>query len=187
MDKSYRIHTNIISDTLLKVNMQQDFDFLEILSLKLRQKDAYRLHSSNYGVIIGRVLANDAFGIPNAKISIFIERDKNDTSDMEAIYPYSEVTSKDREGRRYNLLPDYSDDDCYRVVGTFPNKRLMLDDDIQLEVYDKYYKYTTVTNNAGDYMIFGVPTGSVTVHVDMDLSDIIEPMNTQVGSNLYCI
>ena len=102
MDKSYRIHTNIISDTLLKVNMQQDFDFLEILSLKLRQKDAYRLHSSNYGVIIGRVLANDAFGIPNAKISIFIERDKNDTSDMEAIYPYSEVTSKDREGRRYN-------------------------------------------------------------------------------------
>lgn len=172
MDKSYRIHTNIISDTLLKVNMQQDFDFLEILSLKLRQKDAYRLHSSNYGVIIGRVLANDAFGIPNAKISIFIERDKNDTSDMEAIYPYSEVTSKDREGRRYNLLPDYSDDDCYRVVGTFPNKRLMLDDDIQLEVYDKYYKYTTVTNNAGDYMIFGVPTGSVTVHVDMDLSDI---------------
>jgi hypothetical protein len=48
----------------------------------------------------------------------------------------------------------------------------MLDDDIQLEVYDKYYKYTTVTNNAGDYMIFGVPTGSVTVHVDMDLSDI---------------
>lgn len=152
--------------------MQQDFDFLEILSLKLRQKDAYRLHSSNYGVIIGRVLANDAFGIPNAKISIFIERDKNDTSDMEAIYPYSEVTSKDREGRRYNLLPDYSNDDCYRVVGTFPNKRLMLDDDIQLEVYDKYYKYTTVSNNAGDYMIFGVPTGSVTVHVEIDLSDI---------------
>lgn len=152
--------------------MQQDFDFLEILSLKLRQKDAYRLHSSNYGVIIGRVLANDAFGIPNAKISIFIERDKNDTSDMEAIYPYSEVTSKDGEGRRYNLLPDYSNDDCYRVVGTFPNKRLMLDDDIQLEVYDKYYKYTTVSNNAGDYMIFGVPTGSVTVHVEIDLSDI---------------
>lgn len=172
MDKSFRIHTNIISDTLLKVNMQQDFDFLEVLSLKLRQKDAYRLHSSNYGVIIGRVLANDAFGIPNAKVSIFIERDTNDSTDMEALYPYSEVSTKDKEGRRYNILPDYSDDDCYRVVGTFPNKRLMLDDDIQLEIYEKYYKYTTVTNNAGDYMIFGVPTGSVTVHVDIDLSDI---------------
>ena len=172
MDKNYRIHTNIISDTFLNVNMQQDFDFLEVLSLKLRQKDAYRLHSSNYGIIIGRVLANDAFGIPNAKISIFVERDTNDSTDMEALYPYSEVTTKDNEGRRYNILPDYSDDDCYRVVGTFPNKRLMLDDNVQLEVYDKYYKFTTVSNNAGDYMIFGVPTGSTTIHVDIDLSDI---------------
>lgn len=172
MDKSYRIHTNISNDTVLNVNMHQDFDFLEVLSLKLRQKDAYRLHSSNYGVIIGRVLANDAFGIPNAKVSVFIERDENDPSDMEAIYPYSEVTTKDSQGRRYNLLPDYSDDDCYKVVGTFPNKRLLLDDDTYLEVYDKYWKYTTVTNQAGDYMIFAVPTGSVQVHVDIDLSDI---------------
>jgi len=172
MDKSYRINTNIAQDTLLQVNMQQDFDFLEVLSLKLRQKDAYRLHSSNYGVIIGRVLANDAFGIPNAKLSVFIERESGDTSDMEYIYPYTEVTTKDRDGRRYNLLPDSSDDDCYRVVGTFPNKRLVLDDETYLEIYDKYWRFTTVTNNAGDYMIFGVPTGSTTIHVDIDLSDI---------------
>jgi hypothetical protein len=172
MDKNYRIHTNIASDTILNVNMQQDYDFLEVLTMKLRQKDAYRLHSSNYGVIIGRVLANDAFGIPNAKISVFIERDTNDPVDIENIYPYSEVTSKDKEGRRYNLLPDYSDDDCYRIVGTFPNKRLLLDNDIQIEIYEKYWKYTTVTNNAGDYMIFGVPSGSQQIHVDIDLSDI---------------
>ena len=172
MDKSFRIHTNINSDVVLDVNMEQDFDFLEVLSLKLRQKDAYRLHSSNYGVIIGRVLANDAFGIPNAKISVFIERDTNDTSEIEAIYPYTEVTTRDREGRRYNLLPDYSTDDCYRIVGTFPNKRLMLDDDVQLEIYDKYWKYSTVTNQSGDYMLFAIPTGSTTLHVDIDLSDI---------------
>ena len=172
MNKNFRVHTNIASDTVLNVNMQQDFDFLEVLSLKLRQKDAYRLHSSNYGVIIGRVLANDAFGIPNAKVSVFIERDTNDSSDIESIYPYTEITTKDKLGRRYNLLPDESDDDCYRVVGTFPNKRLVLDNDIYLDVFDKYWKYTTVTNQAGDYMIFGVPTGSVQLHVDIDLSDI---------------
>lgn len=172
MDKSYRIHTNISSDTVLNVNMKQDFEFLEVLSLKLAQKDAYKIHSSNYGVIVGRVLANDAFGIPNAKISVFIEKDGNDTTDVENIYPYTQVTTKDRNNIRYNLLPDYSDDDCYRVVGTFPNKRLVLDDDTYLEVYDKYWKYSTVTNNAGDYMIFGIPTGSQQVHVDIDLSDI---------------
>ena len=152
--------------------MRQDFDFMEILSLKLSQKDAYKIHSSNYGVIIGRVLANDAFGIPNAKISVFIERDDNDTTDMETIYPYEEITGKDKEGRRYNLLPDDSDDECYRIVGTFPNKRLLLDDNTYLEVYDKYWKYSTVTNNAGDYMIFGVPAGNQQIHVDIDMSDI---------------
>lgn len=172
MDKNYRIHTNIASDTILNVNMQQDYDFLEVLTMKLRQKDAYKLHSSNYGVIIGRVLANDAFGIPNAKISVFVERDKDDSIALENIYPYSEVTSRDSDGRRYNLLPDYSNDDCYRIVGTFPNKRLVLDNDIQVEIYEKYWKYTTVTNNAGDYMIFGVPSGSQQIHVDIDLSDI---------------
>ncbi len=172
MDRNYRIHTNIASDTVLNVNMQQDYDFLEVLTMKLGQKDAYKLHSSNYGVIIGRVLANDAFGIPNAKISVFIERDANDPVDIENIYPYSEITSRDSEGRRYNLLPDYSNDDCYRIVGTFPNKRLLLDNDIQVEIYEKYWKYTTVTNNAGDYMIFGVPSGNQQVHVDIDLSDI---------------
>ena len=172
MDKSYRIHTNISSDTVLNVNMQQDYDFLEVLSLKLRQKDAYKLHSSNYGVIIGRVLANEAFGIPNARISVFIARDNDDASYLESIYPYTEVMSKDSEGRRYNLLSDSSDDDCYRIVGTFPNKRLVLDDDTYLEVYDKYWKYSTVTNNAGDYMIFGVPSGNQQIHVDLDLSDI---------------
>lgn len=172
MENSYRIHTQVAQDTVLNVNMTQDMDFLEILSLKLSQSDAYKLFSSNYGVIVGRVLANDAFGIPNAKISMFIERDSNDSVDIENIYPYTEVSSNDSEGRRYNLLPDYSDDDCYRVVGTFPQKRLVLDDDTYLEIYDKYWKYSTVTNNAGDYMLFGVPSGNQQIHIDIDLSDI---------------
>jgi len=172
MEKNYRIHTNIVSDTVLNVNMSQDYEFLNVLTMSLSQVDAYRLHSSNYGVIVGRVLANDAFGIPNARVSIFIERDKNDPTYMESLYPYQEVMDKDKDGRRYNLLPSDSDDDCYRIVGTFPNKRLILDDNVQLEIFDKYYKFTTVTNNAGDYMLFGVPSGNQQLHVDMDLSDI---------------
>ena len=172
MDKSYRIHTDILNDKILNVNMKQDFDFLEVLTMKLAQKDAYKIHSSNYGVIVGRVLANDAFGIPNAKVSVFIEKDGTDSTEVEALYPYREVTSKDKNSRRYNLLPDYSDDECYRIVGTFPNKRLLLDEDTYLEIYDKYWKFSTVTNNAGDYMIFGVPVGSQTIHTDIDLSDI---------------
>ena len=41
-----------------------------------------------------------------------------------------------------------------------------------LEVYEKYYNYTVKTNGAGDFMIWGVPVGLQTIHVDVDLSDI---------------
>ena len=173
-EKSYRIRTNVGQDTVVKASLTQDIEFLEVLSLKINQEDTYRLHVSNYGIIVGRVLANEAFGIPNAKISVFIKlKDEDlDRTDITNFYPYKSLTTKDRENRRYNLLSDSSNDDCYRIVGTFPNKRLVLDNETEIEIYEKYWKYTTTTNQSGDYMIFGVPTGSQTIHVDVDLSDI---------------
>ena len=173
-ERSYRIRTNINDDKVVRLTVEQDYDFLEVLSLKIKQEDTYKLHSSNYGVIVGRVLANDSFGIPNAKVSVFLKLDDVDKMNTEItnIYPYTSFQTKDTDGRRYNLLSDESNDDCYQVVGTFPNKRLVLDDDTQLEIFEKYWKYTTVTNKSGDYMIFGVPTGGHQIHVDIDLSDI---------------
>ena len=173
-ERSYRIRTNLSDDKVVRLKVEQDYDFLEVLSLKIKQEDTYKLHSSNYGVIVGRVLANDAFGIPNAKVSVFIKLDDTDRMNTEItnIYPYTSFQTKDADGRRYNLLSDESTDECYQVVGTFPNKRLVLDNDTQLEIFEKYWKYTTVTNKSGDYMIFGVPTGGHQIHVDIDLSDI---------------
>lgn len=173
-DKSYRIRTNVGQDTVLQVPFKQDVDFLEILSLKISQQNLYKLHTSNYGVVVGRVLANDGFGVPNAKLSIFIRLSEEDgmNSDITQYYPFYSISSTDSKNRRYNLLPDHKNDDCYRIVGTFPNKRLVLDNDAQIEVFDKYWKYTTTTNQSGDYMLFGVPTGVQMLHVDVDLSNI---------------
>lgn len=173
-EKSYRIRANVGDDIVLKAHLQQDIDFLEVLSLKINQTDTYKLHTSNYGIIVGRVLANEAFGIPNARVSVFIQLDDEDRerSEIVNIYPYKTIQTRDNENRRYNLLQDESNDDCYRIVGTFPNKRLVLDNDTYIEIFDKYWKYTTITNQSGDYMIFGVPTGNQTIHVDIDLSDI---------------
>lgn len=174
MEKHYRIRTKISKDQVIRTKLSQDVDFLEVLSLKIKQEDTYKLHTSNYGIIIGRVLANDAFGIPNAKVSVFIPLTETDESNSEItnIYPFTDIQSKDKNNIRYNLLPDESNDECYRVVGTFPNKRLTLDNETEIEIFEKYWKYTTVTNKSGDYMIFGVPTGNHEVHVDVDLSDI---------------
>lgn len=173
MEKNYRIRTNVSTDKVLNVNLQQDVDFLEILSIKLRQQDTYRIQTSNYGIIVGRVLANDSFGIENAKVSVFIPTDDIDSldEDIEELYPYKSTTGLDATPR-YNTLPDYKVDRCHQPVGSFPNKRLVLDNDNVLEIYDKYWKYTTVTNSSGDYMLFGVPVGSQQLHTDIDISDI---------------
>lgn len=182
MEKRYRIKANIGKDKVLNVNFKQDIDLYEILSLniskddfeKLKRNNSYKFFSSDYGVIVGRVLANDAFGVPNAKVSVFIPISDEDKlrTDIKELYPYSSVTDYNRKNIRFNTLPEYSVSDCHTPVGTFPSKRLVLDSNTVLEIYDKYYKYTTVTNNAGDYMIFGVPVGKQTIHTDIDLSDI---------------
>lgn len=173
-NKTYRIRTNVSEDKVITTKLDQDVDFLEVLSLKISQKENYKVQSSNYGIIVGRVLANDAFGVPNCKVSVFIELsddDKNNT-EITSLYPYTSVNDKNRKNIRYNLLPSEYEGDCLRAVGTFPNKTILLDNDTEIEIFDKYWKYTTVTNNAGDYMIYGVPVGNQTIHVDLDLSDI---------------
>lgn len=176
INKTYRIKTNIngdITDGFVSIDTDliQDYDTLDILSIKLKSIDMYRLHNSKYGVVVGRVLANNGFGIPNAKISIFIPSDNMDIEEINTLYPYQTSGDKDGNDVRYNLLPDEKVSDCHQIVGTFPNKRYLLDNNIILEVYDKYYKYTTRTNNSGDYLLMGVPVGVHTLHMDLDLSD----------------
>ena len=173
-NKTYRINTTVGSDKYVNVMLEQDYENFEILSLKIDRENAYKMHTSNYGCIAGRVLANGAYGIPNAKISVFIPTKESDEIDpvLAALYPYQYTYEKNSDNVRYNTLPDEKNSTCHQVVGTFPNKRLVLDDNNILEIYDKYYKYSAVSNESGDYMIFGVPTGEQTVHVDIDLSDI---------------
>ena len=173
-NRSYRIHTEVNKDKVLNVNLTQDFDTLDILSLKINTENSYKLHSSKYGCLVGRVLANAGVGIPNVKISVFIAVEGEDLEDpvLAYLYPYNNTRSKNKEGIRYNLLPDIVHEKCHQDIGTFPNKRLVLDDNNVLEVYDKYYKFTTTTNAAGDYMIFGLPTGNNIIHTELDLSDI---------------
>lgn len=176
-NNSYRVRTGVGIDapSHIDVKLDQTFEFLNILSLKIGQKNLYKMPASNYGIICGRVLANKTFGIPNARVSVFIPSE-NSTFDVKdnILYNYSTVSSSNMDGIRYNLLPSSSNNDCHQTVGSMYEKEFVLDNNDVIKIFDKYYTYTTRTNNAGDYMIYGIPVGRQMLHVDVDLSDIGE-------------
>jgi hypothetical protein len=176
MSNSFRIRTEPGVDKSLNVLIDQEFEYLEILSLKILQSQIYTRQCSDYGVLVGRVSVNNGFGIPNAKVSIFVPLDSTDELDpvISELYPYKSLSDLNDDGYRYNLLPYRQSHSGHVPTGTFFDRKDVLVDPTLIEVYDKYYKFSTVTNTSGDYMIFGLPTGSQTIVVDVDLSDIGE-------------
>jgi len=176
MSNSYRIRTDVGKDKSVKVLLDQDFEYLEILSLKILQNQIYTRPCSDYGVIVGRVSVNNGFGLPNAKISVFIPLDQIDSENavISDLYPYKITSDVNDDGYRYNLLPYKQQHGGHTPTGTFFTREDVLVEPTLIQVFDKYYKYTARTNDSGDYMIFGVPVGPQNIHMDIDLSDIGE-------------
>jgi hypothetical protein len=174
MGKSYRIRTKVGSNENINILLEQDFEQLEILSLKIRQDDVYIRSCADYGVITGRVFCNGGFGVPNAKVSIFIPISNEDENNplISTIYPYKTVSDVNEDGFKFNLLPYVPSYPGHVPTGTFPSRLDAINDQNVIELYDKYYKYTVTTNDSGDYMIFGVPVGTQTIVMNVDLSDI---------------
>ena len=174
MPKSYRIRTEPGVDKQIRVNIEQDFDFLEILSLKIRQDELYSDFCANYGVVVGRVIANGGYGVPNARVSIFVPIDQLDINDpvINTLYPYRTLDDINEDGYRYNLLPYTPSYNGHVPTGTFPNREDVLTDKAVLQIYEKYYRFVVRTNDSGDFMIVGVPLGVQTITMDLDLSDI---------------
>ena len=174
MSKNFRVRTEVGKDKKVTFELKQDFDLLEILSLSLTQNDLYTRMCADFGVVVGRVIANKGYGIPNAKVSIFIPLDEEDAKNkiVTSLYPYTEPFQKDENGIRYNLLSSKRSHDCHVPVGTFPTLEDVLNKQEVRYVYDKYYKFTVKTNESGDFMIYGVPPGTQSIIMDVDLSDI---------------
>ena len=174
MSKSVRVRTQVGKDQSLTFNLNQDFEFIEILSLKLSQNEIYTRQCADYGVVVGRISINNGFGIPNAKLSIFIPISAEDEVNplINSIYPYKSPEEINEDGFRYNLLPYKPSYPGHSATGSFPDLQDVLTNSTAVEIYDKYYKFTVTTNDSGDFMLFGVPTGSQNLVMNVDLSDI---------------
>lgn len=176
MGQSYRIRTELGVNKTINVQLDQQFEFLEVLSLTLQQADVYTKNCAEYGVVVGRVTANNGFGLPNARVSVFIPIDSVDQSNplISSIYPYKSPNDKNEDGYRYNLLPYEQSYSTHAATGTLPTRLDAVTGSTAIEIYDKYYKFSVKTNESGDYMIMGVPQGNHTLVMDVDLSDIGE-------------
>jgi len=119
MNKSQRIYLssgntgNDTQDKHIKIKLEQNVETIEFMSLSLGTADAYQNFNADYGVLVGRVIANGGVGVPNAKISVFIPLTDEDSTngDIYSIYPYKTPRDKNNDGKRYNLLPRVSKKD----------------------------------------------------------------------------
>ena len=176
MENNIKIHLDEknINDERISIHLEQDFDNLEILSLKISSSDVYRRTSADFGVIVGRVQTTNGYGLQNAKISIFvpITADDKQRPEITELYPFETVNDQYPNGVRYNLLPRVRNNNpSHRAVGNLPTVNDLTFYPQYVEIMEKYYKYTTTTNDSGDYMIFGVPVGLHSIMMDFDLFD----------------
>jgi hypothetical protein len=126
--QKHRISTNIGKDQKVTVELKQDYDLLEILSLRFDQQQAYSSFCSDYGVVCGRVSVNNGLGIPNAKVSIFVPLTTEHENDLviSTLYPFKSVLDTNIDGYRYNLLPSRKQHGGHEPTGTFPDQRDVL-------------------------------------------------------------
>jgi hypothetical protein len=190
-----RTEPGTADDQFLQVPLTEHFDYLDVLSLELSQQDLYALQQADYGVVAGRVVANEGVGVPNCRISIFIPAPAPSATEepLEAYlrqrYPWQQIgpDDVDESGRRYNLLPAQPAFRGYNgfpynelgigatpvtPLGSFPEREGVLTDPVAQAVHERYYRYTTVTNESGDFVLMGVPVGQHTLHLDADLTDL---------------
>ena len=107
MPETIRLKTQVGIDREISIQLDQDFEQLEILSLKVRSEDVYTRMCADYGVVVGRVVANGGYGVPNVKVSVFVPLTEDDADNeiISTLYPYTSLTDVNEDGYRYNLLP----------------------------------------------------------------------------------
>lgn len=172
--KNIRIPVTLNNSANITFNLEQEFESLDVLTMRITSSDVYLSATSNFGVVVGRVGINDGFGVQNARVSVFVPITAEDKlrSEIVELYPFETINDSFPNGVRYNLLPRIKQKNPDHVpAGTFPDITDLTHYPVYFEILDKYYKYTTTTNEYGDYMIFGVPIGQHNILMDFDVLD----------------
>jgi hypothetical protein len=164
----YRIKTKILPEQnqYLKVNLEQDFDALDILTLSIYGTDAYPNPCGDWGIIMGRIVDSNSFPMENVKVGYVIPLDDTDKNDITITSIYDDIM-----GNKYPLLPKYRVNKNHYPVGGFPSEDEVMANSALEYVYKKYFKFVTSTNQNGDYTILGIPLGKGSLLMNFDSTD----------------
>lgn len=164
----YRIKTKILPEQnqYLKVNLEQDFDVLDILTLSIYGTDVYPNPCGDWGVVIGRVVDKNSFPMENVKVGYIIPLDDVDSNNITISTIYNNIVNND-----YPLLPNYSVNKNHFPIGGFPSEDEVLANSALEYVYKKYFKFVTSTNQNGDYVLIGLPLGYGDLIMNFDSTD----------------
>ncbi len=202
--KSIRLKTQTQgqNDNYVTLQMNQTYDFINVLSLKLPTKNIFQQFSSDFGIIAGRVNAMGGVGVPNVKVGIFIPKDNQVISTKlarlktdiqrdririaELLYQYDSIDSKDSSGKRFNLLPSKSRNRLFNGwpfnmlgIGATPKTPLGTFPEKEMILSDENwlyvydnYYYLVTTTNNAGDFMIYAPVGIHTLHMDCDITDI---------------
>ena len=87
------------ADQYINVDINRDFDYLEVLSLRVSSEEFYRKYCAEYGAVVGRVIVNNGYGVPNVKVSLFLPL-SDDDKELE-LWLEEQVNPKES----YKMLP----------------------------------------------------------------------------------
>jgi hypothetical protein len=157
-----------INDMFVNISLVRDYDFLDTLSIKNNLQGEWPTSSSNTGVVFGKLLAvqkikdeNDEFiKIPLRNVPIII---LNKESELVSLNPQQNINARIPLNCQENSNRDlYFDDFSYNF-----DKKIL--PNIDSKNVGETYKYSTLTNENGEFIIPDVPIGLQTLIFEIDL------------------
>lgn len=157
-----------LDDMFVNISLIREYDFLDTLSIKNNLQGEWPTSSSNTGVVFGKLLAvqkikdeNDEFiKIPLRNVPIIILNKEND---LVSLNPQQNINARIPLNCQENSNRDlYFDDFSYNF-----DKRIL--PEIESKNVGETYRYSTITNENGEFIIPDVPIGLQTLIFEIDL------------------
>ena len=159
----------LIDDFFIDIGINRNYNTLDTLDVKNVLIGEIPQKTSATGVVFGKLEAiqkiNDGDGnkivipLANVPVSIFNASDE-----------FPDITSTDEDGNRItlNLKENSKREEYFNEQSYLIDKSLLKNDESSREIPDKF-KYTTITNKNGEFIIFDVPVGPQTFMFEVDL------------------